>query len=56
MGSYKWQQFTHTRSAIEAQSWQAVHDGMLDSLWAKQVKGRAERLANYMLTGEYPNV
>jgi lysozyme len=50
----KWEQFVHTRAAIEKQDWQAVHDGLLDSLWATQVHGRATRIANYFLTGQYP--
>jgi GH24 family phage-related lysozyme (muramidase) len=60
--AHRWETFTHTRAAIETQSWQAVHDGLLDSEWAKQVQphgldksGRATRIANYFLTGEYPS-
>lgn len=51
----KWEGFHLARAAIEAQDWQTAHDQMLDSLWAKQVGQRAERLANYILKGEYPN-
>ena len=51
----KWGEFVKARAAIEAQDWQTVHDAMLDSLWARQVHGRATRLANYMLTGQYPS-
>ena len=54
MGS-RWSAFVHARAAIEAQDWQAVHDNLLDSEWAKQVHGRATRIANYFLTGEYPH-
>jgi len=50
----RWQGFGHARAAIKAQDWQTAHDQMLDSLWAKQVHGRATRLANYILTGKYP--
>lgn len=32
--------------------WQDAHDEMLDSLWARQVGVRAQRLAYMMLTGE----
>jgi GH24 family phage-related lysozyme (muramidase) len=56
-----WEQFGPTRAAITAKEWQTVHDHLLASLWAKQVQphgfdkpGRATRIANYFLTGEYP--
>lgn len=52
----KWEGFHQARAAIQAQDWIRARDNMLDSLWAKQVKGRAQRLANYILTGEYPHV
>ena len=51
----KWMQFVHARAAIKAQEWQAAHDALLDSTWATQVHGRATRIANYFLTGEYPD-
>lgn len=51
----RWETFVHTRAAIKAKEWQAAHDGLLDSEWAKQVHaGRATRIANYFLNGEYP--
>jgi GH24 family phage-related lysozyme (muramidase) len=57
----RWEQFGPTRAAITAQKWQTVHDHLLASLWAKEVQphgldkpGRATRIANYFLTGEYP--
>jgi lysozyme len=54
MGKEKWEDFTHTRRAIEAQNWQEAHDQLLDSEWAKEVgKTRSERLATYLLKGEY---
>lgn len=52
--SGKWGQFVHARAAIEEQNWQEVHDQLLNSLWATQVHGRAIRIANYFLTGQYP--
>jgi len=60
MGGH-WEQFGQTRAAITAKEWQTVHDHLLASLWAKEVQphgfdkpGRATRIANYFLTGEYP--
>lgn len=51
----KWVKFYKTRLAIGNQDWKGAHDGLLDSLWAKQVgKTRSERLANYLLNGQYP--
>lgn len=51
----KWLAFVKTRSAIQARDWQGAHDGLLASLWAKQVHAaRANRLADYLLTGKYP--
>lgn len=42
------------RSAIEGHaSYARVADGMLNSLWAKQVGRRADELARQMRTGEY---
>lgn len=51
----KWLAFVKTRSAIQAGDWEGAHDGLLASLWAKQVHAaRANRIANYLLTGAYP--
>lgn len=50
----KWLKFVDTRAAIHAKDWQGAHDGLLNSLWAKQVHAaRADRLANYLLKGTY---
>jgi GH24 family phage-related lysozyme (muramidase) len=55
----KWHQFVKTRAAIEAQDWQAVHDNLLwnapsvPTPWYAEVKGRAVRIANQFLTGQY---
>lgn len=82
----KWEAWGPTRGLIRAKDWQAVHDHLLNSLWASQIQphhytadgtctrcqhirapeppyshcaaipnGRAVRLANYFLTGAYPN-
>lgn len=57
----RWEQFGPTRAAITAKEWQTVHDHLLASLWAREVQphgfdkpGRATRIANYFLIGEYP--
>lgn len=44
-------QFHNTLAAVQNHRWQAAHDGMLMSLWARQVGTRAQRLAEQMLTG-----
>lgn len=50
----KWLAFVNTRAAIVKQDWQAAHDGLLASDWATEVHAtRADRLANYLLKGEY---
>jgi lysozyme len=46
--------FTNTLAAIKAGKHAAAADGMLDSLWAKQVGDRAKRLADMMRTGVSP--
>jgi GH24 family phage-related lysozyme (muramidase) len=58
----KWEQFHQARAAITAKDWQTAHDQLLDSEWAKEVQphgldapGRATRIANYFLSGEYPS-
>jgi lysozyme len=50
----KWKQFAKTRLDIQNKEWKKAHDDLLDSLWAKEVGStRSNRLANYLLTGEY---
>ena len=49
----KWGQFHKARAAIEAQDWQTVHDEMINSAADHEEPKRIERLAGYMLTGEY---
>lgn len=43
--------FKNTLEAVRAGRYNQAASGMLSSLWAKQVKGRAVRLAQEMLTG-----
>lgn len=51
----RWLPFVNTRACIRAKDWQGAHDNVLKSLWATQVhKTRADRIANYLLTGVYP--
>jgi GH24 family phage-related lysozyme (muramidase) len=51
----KWLLFVNTRAAIRRQDWKGAHDGLLSSLWAEQVHAdRADRLADYLLSGQYP--
>lgn len=55
MGEHKWMGFIETRAAIRAAQWQVAHDQLLQSKWDKEVhQTRANRLANYLLTGSYP--
>jgi lysozyme len=52
LGPSKWKLFAKTRAAIADRDWQAAHDGLLDSKWAKQVGvKRSTRLANTLLLG-----
>ncbi len=53
MGIGKLEGFHNTLAAMKAGDWQAAHDGMLASAWARQVGQRANRLAEQMLTGEH---
>ncbi len=51
----KWVKFYKTRLDIGNRDWKSAHDDLLNSLWAKQVgKARSERIANYLLEGQYP--
>lgn len=46
--------FTNTLRFIEAHEYAKAAENMLKSKWAAQVKGRANRLAEMMRSGEYP--
>jgi len=48
--------FKNTLKAVRAGDWDAAAAGMMNSLWAKQVKTRAVRLAHMMRTGEWADV
>lgn len=43
--------FKNTLALIEAQKYEAAAEGMLHSLWARQVGNRAQRLARMMIEG-----
>jgi lysozyme len=47
-------EFHQTLAAIKDGNWQAAHDGMLDSVWAKQTPLRAQRMASKILTNTDP--
>ena len=51
LGSGGFAKFKNTIAAIERGDYEAAAKGMLSSLWAKQVKGRAKTLAEMMKQG-----
>jgi GH24 family phage-related lysozyme (muramidase) len=51
LGETKFRQFKRTIAAIHANDWVAAGDFLLDSLWAKQVKKRSERVVFMVKTG-----
>jgi lysozyme len=54
MGARNFSRFYNTVDAIRRSDWPGAHDGLLNSLWHKQVGGRAERDAAMILTNEWP--
>lgn len=46
--------FRRMIAAIQAERWSEAAGEMLDSKWAKQVKGRAVELSEMMASGDYP--
>lgn len=52
LGITKLLAFKNTLEAMRTGRYNDAASGMLNSLWAKQVKGRAVRLANMMRTGK----
>ena len=53
MGYKRLRGFKRMLDALEREDYKQAALEMLDSQWAKQVKGRATQLANAMLTGVY---
>lgn len=45
--------FHDTLAAIRIGNWQRAHDALMDSLYASQVKTRAEKNAKVLLTGDW---
>ena len=53
MGINKLLGFVNTLRKVQSGDYLGASLGMLESLWAKQVKGRAQELARMMRTGQY---
>jgi lysozyme len=51
LGHYKLAQFKNTLRAVHEGRYGDAADGMMDSLWARQVGARARRLADQMRNG-----
>ena len=54
LGIGRLMQFKYTLFSVEHGEWERAAQGMLSSLWARQVGPRAERLAEMMRTGLEP--
>lgn len=52
LGPSRFRKFQRTLRAVEAHDFASAASHMLDSLWARQVKGRARHLARLMATGD----
>ena len=51
LGAKKFMSFKKMRKALEEGNYETAADEMLDSKWARQVKGRAQTLARMMREG-----
>ncbi|AFN39557.1 baseplate hub subunit and tail lysozyme [Aeromonas phage CC2] len=51
MGAGGLAKFKNTLNAMYEERWRDAYNGMLDSLWARQTPGRANRVAKIILTG-----
>jgi lysozyme len=47
------QKFSNFLTRLHDQQWQLAAEAMLNSVWAKQVGDRAQRLAQQIITGEW---
>lgn len=54
IGRSRLEGFHKMLDAIRRHNWQWAHDELLDSAYAKQVKGRAIKNAQVLLTGNWP--
>lgn len=54
IGQSRLEGFHNMLAAIRRHDWQTAHDQLLDSAYAKQVKGRAIKNATVLLTGNWP--
>lgn len=54
LGLRRLQNFRKFLAAMEKNDWKTASIEMMDSLWAKQVKRRATRLRDMVLTGQWP--
>jgi GH24 family phage-related lysozyme (muramidase) len=54
LGAHGLDEFQKMLDVLERGDWQTAHDEALNSEWAKQVPGRAERDALMLLTGNWP--
>ena len=54
LGLRRLQNFRKFLAAMERKDWKTASIEMMDSLWAKQVKRRATRLRDMVVTGQWP--
>lgn len=56
LGGAKFREFNTTIAHIRASRWKDAGKNILKTLWAKQVKSRADRISYMLITGKYhPN-
>ena len=54
LGESRMLQFKNTLRAAKKEDWEAVENGLRQSLWFQQVKGRAERVIRMICYEEFP--
>ena len=55
MGPHGLAEFQHMLAAVRSGDWQAAHDELLSSAYAREVPNRANRNAAILLTGIWPD-
>ena len=55
LGITRLRKFRRMWMAIESRNWPLAADEAMDSLWARQVKGRAHDIAYMIRTGDWPD-